>query len=121
MNRRLSHTLTAAVWLFTAAFGRADFLPNNLWPNAAFESGTNLSQTDGTPTNWVRGGSATNICQVTTNNFTSQTHALAVIDGSESDYGEWLSDLDLGTNATRAIFWMSSGPSFTASPMKRCG
>ena len=55
-------------------------LANNFWPNPKFEIGANLDQTNGTPTGWVRNGSDPTICQVTTNNFTSPTHALAVID-----------------------------------------
>ena len=74
-------------------------LAGNFWPNPTFELGSNLNRSSGTPTNWLRAGSATNICQVTTNNYTSQSHALAVIDGTESGYGEWDSDLNLGTNA----------------------
>ena len=55
-------------------------LPGNFWPNPTFETGTNLSQTNGTPSGWVRNGDDPTICQVTTNNYTSPTHALAVID-----------------------------------------
>jgi len=81
-------------------FVRADFLPNNFWPNSAFESGTNLNQTDGTPTNWSRGGSDATICQVITNNSGSPGHALASIDANGSGYGEWYADVTLSGHAS---------------------
>ena len=75
-------------------------LTNNFWPNPRFEIGANLDQTDGTPAGWVRNGGDPTICQVITNNFTSPTHALAVIDNG-TNYGEWDADLALSaTNAT---------------------
>ncbi|SPE52220.1 exported hypothetical protein [Verrucomicrobia bacterium] len=73
-------------------------LPGNFWPNPGFESGANLNQTNGTPTGWVRNGDDPTICQVTTNNYTSPTHALALIDSETSNYGEWDADLALSTN-----------------------
>jgi hypothetical protein len=76
-------------------------LTNNFWPNPKFEIGTNLDQTNGTPAGWVRNGSDPAICQVITNNFTSSTHALAVIDNETNNYGEWDADLVLSsTNAS---------------------
>jgi hypothetical protein len=74
---------------------RADFRPNNFWPNATFETGSNLDQTNGTPTGWSQGGSDPTICQVTTNNYVSPTHALIVNDADTANYGEWYSDLNL--------------------------
>ncbi len=73
-------------------------LPGNFWPNPTFEAGVNLDQTNGTPTGWVRNGDDPTICQVITNNYTSPTHALAVIDSETSNYGEWDADLALSTN-----------------------
>jgi hypothetical protein len=85
---------------------RVNLLPGNFWVNSTFESGSNLDQTNGTPTNWTRGGgattAATNICQVTTNNSVSSSHSLAVIDNNGntiSGYGEWDSDVSLIGNA----------------------
>ena len=76
-------------------------LPGNFWPNPTFETGTNLNQTNGTPSGWVRNGDDTTICQVTTNNYTSPTHALAVIDSETSNYGEW--DADLALTSSNAV------------------
>ncbi len=76
-------------------------LANNFWPNPKLEIGASLDQTNGTPAGWVRNGSDPTICQVITNNFTSPTHALAVIDNGTTNYGEWDADLALSsTNAT---------------------
>jgi hypothetical protein len=80
---------------------RADILPNNFWVNPTFELGSNLDQTDGTVSNWNRGGNDGTICQVITNNFVSSGHALAVIDTNAGDlYGEWYSDLLLSGHAS---------------------
>ena len=92
MKTRLAIIGTATLLLAGSA-ARGDFLPNNFWPNAAFESGVSLDQPDATLTGWSRGGSDPTICQVTTNNFISPKHALAVIDQNGSGYGEWYSDL----------------------------
>ncbi len=70
-------------------------LAGNFWPNPTFESGANLGQ----PTGWVRAGSNTNLCVVTTDNSSSPTHALAVIDTDESGYGQWDADVLLAGNA----------------------
>lgn len=75
-------------------------LTNDFWPNSRFELGANLDQTTGTPTGWVRNGSDTNIDQVITNNFTSSTHSLAVIDTETNNFGEW--DADLALSSTNA-------------------
>jgi hypothetical protein len=72
----------------------------NFWLNSTFETGNNLDHTDGTPANWNRGGSDGSIDQVTTNNSTSSTHALAVVDSSATGYGEWYSDVLLSGNAS---------------------
>ena len=81
---------------------RADILPNNFWVNPTFELGSNLDQTNGTVSNWNRGGGNPTICQVITNNSVSPTHALAVIDNDTTDngYGDWYSDVPLGLNAS---------------------
>ena len=73
-------------------------LPGNFWPNPGFEAGANLNLATGTPTGWVRNGSDTTMCQVTTANSTSPTHSLAVIDNGPSDYAEWDADLTLGSS-----------------------
>jgi hypothetical protein len=76
-------------------------LAGNFWPNPNFEIGVNLDQTNGTPSGWNKGGSDASIDQVTTNNSTSPTHALAVIDSDTNNYGEWYADLTL--NSSNAI------------------
>lgn len=93
MKPQLSTILAVAGLLMTSATVRADFLPNNFWPNAAFEKGVNLAQPDGTPAGWNRGGSDPTICQVASNNYISPGHALVVVDENASGYGEWYSDL----------------------------
>ena len=85
--------------LIVTSPARADLLPNNFWVNPTFESGVNLNQTTGTPSNWTRDGGDTTICQVITNNSVSSSHSLAVIDPSGS-FGEWRSDVSLSGNAT---------------------
>ncbi|MCX6924513.1 MAG: hypothetical protein NT154_15045, partial [Verrucomicrobia bacterium] len=69
--------------------------------NPTFELGSNLDQTDGTVSNWNRGGNDGTICQVITNNSVSPGHALAVIDTNPGDlYGEWYSDVLLAGHAS---------------------
>ena len=90
----------AAALLLTSLAGnvaRADYLPNNFWPNSSFESGVNLNAVDGsgTPDGWNRGGSDGTICQVTAAKSTSPTHSLMVNDADVSNYGEWYSDVSL--------------------------
>jgi hypothetical protein len=95
-------------------------LTNNFWPNPKFELGINLDQTNGTPDGWVRNGTDPAIAQVITNNFTSPTHALAVIDNETNNFGEWDADLVLSsTNATslqlvdiqyEALYSITNGP-----------
>ena len=94
--------LVAAALLARGGFAHAELLPNNFWVNPTFERGTNLDQTDGTVSNWNRGGGNSNICQVITNNSVSPTHALAVIDddATADGYGDWYSDVPLGLNAS---------------------
>src|SRR6266567_388304 len=94
MNIRVPLFCTVAL-LIGIGLARADFLPNNFWPNAAFESGSKLDQTNGTPAGWNQGGSDPTICQVTTNASVSPTHALMVNDTDTGNYGEWYSDLNL--------------------------
>ena len=74
-------------------------LAGNFWPNATFETGTNLNRTNGVPSNWAASGDDPTICQVTTNNYTSATHALVIVDSNTNGYGEWDADLLLSTNA----------------------
>ncbi|MGA2247981.1 MAG: hypothetical protein ABSH48_23590 [Verrucomicrobiota bacterium] len=96
-------------------------LAGNFWPNSTFEAGLNLNQTNGVPTGWVATGNDPSICQVTTNAYSSPTHALALIDNDPNGYGEWDSDLKLGTNAspgdTLAVQW-SELYSITNGPMR---
>ncbi|HWY30695.1 MAG TPA: hypothetical protein VNX46_08085, partial [Candidatus Acidoferrum sp.] len=96
-------------------------LAGNFWPNPTFEAGSNLNQTNGVPTGWVANGNDTGICQVTTNAYSSPIHALALIDNDPSGYGEWDSDLILGTNAgpgnTLTVQW-SELYSITNGPMR---
>ena len=75
-------------------------LSGNFWPNPTFESGSNLNGTNGVPTGWIATGGDTSICQMTTNGYTSATHALAVVDVNGANYGEWDADVWLGTNAS---------------------
>lgn len=111
--------------LSVALSPRADLLPGNFWVNSTFELGNSLDQTNGTPSNWNRGGGDTSIDQVITNKFTSPTHALALIDGNTNDngYGEWYSDVSLSGNAapgdTLNVQWFElyslSGPEMRLS------
>jgi hypothetical protein len=87
--------------LSVARAPRAALLPGNFWVNSTFETGAGLDQTNGAPANWNRGGSDATICQVTTNNYTSSSHALALVDPSTpTAYGEWYSDVSLSGNAS---------------------
>ena len=100
-----SPTITGVMVIDDLSVSRApvpNLLFGNFWTNSSFELGTSLDQTNGTPSNWNRGGGDTTICQVITNNYTSSNHALAVIDSntSGSGYGEWYSDLPLAGNAS---------------------
>ncbi len=93
--------LAFSLLLLGTTAARADVLPRNLWVNPTFELGANLDQTDGTLTNWSRGGNDPTICQVITNNSVSAGHSLAVIDLNDGDlYGEWYSDVALGDSAS---------------------
>ena len=102
LNVRVPLFCISALLIVTSP-ARATLLPNNFWVNPTFESGSNLDQTNGTPTNWTRDGGAgggSNICQVITNNSVSSTHSLAVLDTATGDFGEWRSDVSLSGNAT---------------------
>jgi hypothetical protein len=80
--------------VYVARAPTPELLPGNFWPNPSFESGTNLDQTNGIPTGWntYNSGSNSYITQITTNNYVSATHALAVVDNDSSNYGSWYSD-----------------------------
>ena len=68
----------------------------NIWANPGFETGDNLDNPlEGVPAGWNRGGSDTSIDVLTTTNYTSSTHALAVIDNNVAGSGEWYANLDL--------------------------
>lgn len=85
--------------LYVARAPVPDLLPGNIWFNSSFETGTNLDQTNGTPTGWVRAGTDRTICQVTTNNYVSASHALMVDhSGTAASYGEWDGDFVLPGN-----------------------
>jgi hypothetical protein len=88
MKIKPTYSLALMAVMGSMLVAKADYLPNNFWPNPGFELGTNLNQTNGVPTGWIANGDDPTICQVTTNNSVSPTHALAVID-NEFFYGEW--------------------------------
>ncbi len=95
-----SGTLTGVMIIDDLSVARVTpLVSGNFWLNSTFETGNNLDQTDGTPANWNRGGSDGSIDQVTTNNSTSSSHALAVVDSNASGYGEWYADVLLSGNA----------------------
>src|SRR5439155_16865511 len=78
-----SGTLTGVMIIDNLSVERApvpNLLFGNFWVNPSFELGSNLDQTAGTVANWNRGGNASTICQVITNNYASSNHSLAVID-----------------------------------------
>ncbi len=94
-------TLTGVLIIDDLSVARVTpLVSGNFWANSTFELGSNLDQPDGTPANWNRGGSDGAIDQVTTNNFTSPSHALAIVDLNASGYGEWYSDVILSGNAS---------------------
>lgn len=96
-----SGTLTGVMIIDDLSVARVTpLVSGNFWANSDFETGSNLDQPDGTPANWNRGGSDASIDQVTTNNFASPTHALALVDNNVSGYGEWYSDVLLSGNAS---------------------
>ncbi|MGK0190300.1 MAG: hypothetical protein ACI9R3_006123 [Verrucomicrobiales bacterium] len=70
-------------------------LSGNFWHNPGFEEGAGLDAPDGAVTGWNRGGSLGTICEISTANSISPTHALAVVDESADGYGEWYADLAL--------------------------
>jgi hypothetical protein len=98
MNIRIQLSCITALLAVTSP-AHADLLANNFWVNSTLESGSNLNQTNGIPSNWIRGGDDTNIDQVITNNSVSSSHSLALID-TDGSYGEWYSDVTLSGNAT---------------------
>lgn len=67
-------------------------LANNFWENPGFEEGAALDETDGTLTGWNRGGSDVGIDRISNEASVSPSHALAVIDESTTDFGEWYGD-----------------------------
>jgi len=80
--------------LYVARAPTPDLLTGNVWPNASFELGTNLDQTNGVPTGWNFYNSGSSyITQVTTNNYVSYDHALVVVDNDPDNYGSWYSDM----------------------------
>jgi len=77
-------------------------LAGNFFPNPTFEAGADLDNaTLANPSGgWLRGGSSSVIDQISTNNWTSPTHALALVDNDPLNYGEWYMFLDLTGLAT---------------------
>src|SRR6185503_8932219 len=94
--------LTALLMMASSLAARADLLTNNFWVNPTFELGSNLDQTDGTVSNWNRGGGDSTVCQVITNSSVSSSHSLAVTDANSGPdgYGEWYSDVLLDGHAS---------------------
>jgi hypothetical protein len=86
--------------LSVALLSEGDLTPGNIWPNPTFELGARLDEPmSGRPQGWNRGGSNAQLDQVTTENFVSPSHALAVIDDDENGYGEWYYPFDLAGSA----------------------
>ena len=89
----------------------ANLLVGNFWVNPSFELGTTSTRPPAPFQIGIAAAVTPTICQVITNNFTSATHALAVIDtnATGSVYGEWYSDVSLAGNAspgdTLSIQW----------------
>ncbi len=77
-------------------------LVGNFFPNPTFEEGANLDNpTQGTPAGgWARGGNNAEIDQMSTNNWTSPTHALALVDNDTNGYGQWYMSFDLPESVT---------------------
>ena len=75
--------------LYVARAPTPELLPGNIWPNPSFELGTSLDTSNGVPTGWTRNGSDPLICQVTTNNYVSATHALMVKHNGADNYLGW--------------------------------
>lgn len=73
-----------------------EVLAGNVWPNPGFEEGTDLELPTGTPAGWSRGGNETSVCVTLNSKAASPTHALAVVDDTDTGYGEWYADLPLG-------------------------
>ncbi len=70
-------------------------LPENFWPNATFEVGTDLDDPTSDVEEWNRGGSDENIDQVTAETSVSPSHSLIVRDENAQGFGEWYADVSL--------------------------
>ena len=77
-------------------------LAGNFFPNPTFEDGAALDDPIlALPAGgWQRGGSSTAIDQMTTNNWVSPTHTLALVDNDAANYGEWYLFTDISTLVT---------------------
>jgi hypothetical protein len=77
-------------------------LAGNFFPNPTFEEGVDLDNpTLGIPAGgWQRGGSSPEIDQMSTNNWTSPTHSLALVDNDPNNYGQWYMSFDLPESVT---------------------
>ncbi|MEN9020459.1 MAG: hypothetical protein ABF370_08120 [Verrucomicrobiales bacterium] len=78
--------------LSVAVAAEPQVLTNNFWDNPGFEEGTNLDEPIGDVVGWSRGGSDATINQVSKATSLSPSHALAVIDDSTENFGEWFAD-----------------------------
>lgn len=74
-------------------------LTNSFWDNPGFEEGTSLDEPIGDLLGWNRGGSDAAIDQVSNTASLSPSHALAVIDNSMDNFGEWFADKALDGHA----------------------
>jgi hypothetical protein len=71
-------------------------LDGSVWPNPGFEEGAQLDNPKAAqPTGWLRGGSDTSFDQISTANWASPAHSLAVADTRDDAYGEWYRIQDL--------------------------
>jgi hypothetical protein len=96
-------------------------LVGNFFPNPTFEEGADLDNPIlGSPAGgWNRGGSSPLIDQMTTNNWTSYDHSLALIDNDSNNYGQWYMSFNLPESVTNGDvvdiqwFWLynvTNGP-----------
>jgi hypothetical protein len=86
-------------------------LEGSFWPNPGFEEGAQLDNAKAAqPSGWLRGGSDTSFDQISTANWASPAHSLAVTDTREDAYGEWyrfqdLAGLALPGQTLQAQWW----------------
>ncbi len=80
----------------------ATVLAGNFFPNPTFEEGVDLDNpTLGAPAGgWQRGGSSPEMDQMSTNNWTSPTQSLAMVDTDTNNYAQWYMSFDLPGSVT---------------------